>query len=136
MLVTESLQLARQAFFKPFKLDEELKNTSSYLATNVPVWRVWSGLSSDERRVVVKALVAIAVGAVVWPIVGGLGAIGLGHPFPWGGVIRVSLASLGLGFVGLMGVGIAFGVNMTWALSLAGSLATVFGLGPTLTSFK
>jgi hypothetical protein len=142
MLIRESLQLAYMAFFKPFKLNEELSQAGRYLATSVPIWRVWSGLGPDERRVVVRAFVAIGFGAIVWPLLAALGALCLGYPL-WSedllrgiSVLLVALTSLLVGIAGLLFVGISFGVNMGGAISLAGSLAVITCIEPALGFIK
>jgi hypothetical protein len=138
MLIRESLQLALMALFKPFKLNEQLSQAGRHLTTNVPIWQVRNGLTSDERRVVVQAAVAIGLGAVAWPIVAALVALWLGYPlwpeYPLRGIsmLLVSLTSLLVGAAGLLFVGISFGVNVAGAVSLAGSLAAVTGIEPTL----
>jgi len=133
MLLLESLQLARQAFFKPFELDGELRKSSSYLATNVPILGIWSGLNPGERRLVARAFVAIAIGSVAWPIIAGLLALWLGYSLRCGTMFAVVGASLLFGVAGLLLVGISFGVSMGGAISLAGSLAAITGIGPILT---
>jgi len=142
MLITESLQLAYMAFFKPFKLNEELSRAGPYLATNVPIWQVWSGLSTDERRVVVQAFVAVGLGAVTWPLLVALGSLCVGYSFwtedPLRGVSILPVAFTGLlvGVIGLLLAGISFGVNMGGAVSLAGSLAVVTCIEPVLGFIK
>lgn len=138
MLIRESLQLAHMAFFKPFKLNQELSHASRYLATSVPIWQVWSGLGPDERRVVVQAFAAVGLGAMVWPLLAALGALCLGYPL-WSedllrgiSVLLVALTSLLVGIAGLLFVGISFGVNMGGAISLAGSLAVITCIEPAL----
>ena len=132
MLLFESLQLACQAFFKPFELDGKLRKASSYLATNVPILGIWSGLGPGERRLVAQAFVAIILGAVTWPITAGLLALWLGYSFWWGTMFAVVGASLLFGVAGLLFVGISFGVSMGGAISLAGSLAAITGIEPIL----
>lgn len=138
MLIRESLQLALMALFKPFTLNEQLSQAGRYLTTNVPIWRVRNNLSPGERRVVVQAAVAIVLGAVAWPIVAALVALWLGYPlwpeYPLQGIsmLLVALTSLLVGFAGLLFVGISFGVNVGGAVSLAGSLAAITGIEPTL----
>jgi hypothetical protein len=142
VLIRESLQLAHMAFFKPFKLNEELSQAGRYLATSVPIWQVWSGLGPDERRVVVRAFVAIGFGAIVWPLLAALGALCLGHPL-WSedllqgiSVLLVALTSLLVGVASLLFVGISFGVNVGGAISLAGSLAAITCIEPALGFIK
>jgi hypothetical protein len=138
MLIRESFQLGCMAFLKPFKLNEELSQAGRYLATNVPIWQVWSGLSPDERRVVVRAFVAVSLGAITWPVVAALGTLWLGYPprseylLQWISILLVILTSLLVGGVGLLFVGISFGVNMGGAVSLAGSLAAITCIEPAL----
>jgi AAA+ ATPase superfamily predicted ATPase len=130
----DSLRLAYWAFFKPLKLNEELRKTDLNLATNVPIWRdARSGLSPDDRRVIFQALVAVALGAIVWPIIGGLGSLVLRYAFPLERAILIALTSLGFGIVGVLFVGISFGITMGPAVSLAGSLVAVTCAGLTLT---
>jgi hypothetical protein len=137
-LVRESLHLAYMAFFKPFKLNEELSHAGRYLATNVPIWQVWSGLSPGERRVVVRAFTVVSLGAITWPVVAALGTLWLGYPprseylFQWISILLVILTSLLVGGVGLLFVGVSFGVNMGGAVSLAGSLAAIACIEPAL----
>jgi len=132
MLLLESLQLARQAFFKPLELDTELRKTGSYLAMNVPIWGVRSGLGPGERRLVARAVVAIALGAMAWPVIAGLVVLWLGYSFWWGTMLAIVGASLLFGVAGLLFVGISFGVSMGGAISLAGSLAAIIGIEPIL----
>jgi AAA+ ATPase superfamily predicted ATPase len=132
MLIKASFQLACMAFLRPFKLNEELNLAGRYLATNVPIWQVWSGLSPDERRVAARAFLAVGLGAIVWPIVAALGAFWLGYPLQGTSIVLVALTSLLVGGIGLLFVGISFGVNMGGAVSLAGSLAAITCIEPAL----
>lgn len=133
MLIAEALQLGRRAFFKPFKLDEELEKKGPYLRTTRAVWPVRSGLNHEEHCVVRQALVAIALGAFAWPLIGKAAAVWLGYAFPWESVLTVALTALLLGVGGLLFVGLSFGLNMGPAAGLAGSLAVLIGLGPAAT---
>ncbi|MFZ5918125.1 MAG: AAA family ATPase [Chloroflexota bacterium] len=133
MLIAEALQLGRRAFFKPFKLDDELQKVSPLLTTDRAIWPVRSGLKPPERRVVRQALVAIALGAVAWPLVAKAAALGWGYTFPWESVLTIALIALLLGVGGLLFVGLSFGLNMGPATGLAGSLAAIIGLGPAAT---
>jgi hypothetical protein len=127
MLIVEALQLAVQASFKPFKLDKELREISPYLATNalMPIWDVQSNLSPEGQRVVRRAQAAVTLVALLWPILGGLGALWLGYPLRGVDVLFIVSASLLLGAVGLRWVGLSFAVNMGGAVSLAGSLVAI-----------
>jgi len=138
MLISESLQLARMAFFKPFKLNEELSQAGRYLATNVPVLQVRSGLGPDERCVVARAVVAIGIGALAWPLLAILVALCLGHPL-WSedllqgiSILLVALTGMLVGVAGLLFVGISFGINVGGAISLAGSMAAITCIDPAL----
>lgn len=135
LVLLESLQLARQVFFKPFTLDEELRKAGPCLATNVPIWRVRSGLTPDERYIVAPALVAVALGAIVWPFLAGLGTLWMGYPLRWLSIFLVTLTGLSFGVAGLLFVGISFGTSMGGIVSLAGSLGLVAiaGVKPSLT---
>ncbi len=130
--VLEALRLSIRAFFRPFALNDELRGAGSYLATNVPVWQVRTGLNPGERRVVFQALVAVVLSAIVWPLVGGAVAWRLGDSLWWANVLLVILASGFVGIIGLLGVGLAFGLTMGPAVSLAGTLVTIIGLRPLL----
>ncbi len=133
LLLPESLRLTYQVLFKPFELNEELRKTGSYLATNVPVWGVRSGLSPEERRIVARALVAVVLGAILWPAVAllAMSPTGLGPRVDdvlwWANLLAAALAGLSMGVAGLLFVGISFGVSVGGAVSLAGSLAAVAG---------
>jgi len=127
--IRESLQLVRQAFLKPYGLKKELGQISPHLASGVPVRRARKDLKADERRVILQSVAAVASGAMAWPILGGLGALWLGHPFPWDRVALVGATSLLFGVGGVLGVNVLFGINMGWAVSLAGALIVAGGSG-------
>ncbi len=135
MLLAESFHLARLTFFKPFKLDEELKQNGLILTVSVPLWPARKGLGAKERRAVRQALVFIALMSITWPLVGGLSALWL-REFHWQLYVLAMGMSLSVGTFGLGVAGISFGVNLGTAVSLVSGFLTFVGVEPFQTLVK